>query len=197
MKRVTAIRLGLLGIVIIAMGGLAYAANRPFDGGDTKAGAAKGAPTSPPAKAASGLPIERIVLQGQDFDLEVAATDADIQRGLSKRAEIKPNTGMIFIFPSGNERGFWMINCLVDMDIAYLAPDGTVLSVYAMKKEAPQAADESDNDYHNRLKRYQSGPGVQFAIETPAGTNDALKIKPGVKIAIDRRKLMGYLKPAK
>lgn len=197
MKRVTAIRLGLLGIVVVAMGGLAYAANRPFEGQDTKVGAAKGATNPPPAKAASGLAIERIVIQGQDFDLEVAANDADIQRGLSKRAEIKPKTGMIFVFPSGNERGFWMINCLVDMDIAYLAPDGTVLSVFTMKKESPQAADESDNDYHNRLKRYPSGPGAQFAIETPAGTNDALKIKPGVKIAIDRRKLMSYLKPVK
>lgn len=190
MKRKTIIRIGLLALVIVVMGGLAYAVNQTAGGVDEKTVSAK----EPPLKAKSGLPVERIVIQGQDFDLEVAANDADIQRGLSKRPEIAPKTGMIFVFSAGNDRSFWMINCLVDMDIAYLSADGTVLSVYSMKKEAPKSESESDNDYQNRLKRYPSGPGVQFAIETPAGTNDALKIKPGVKILIDRRKLMGYLK---
>ena len=189
MKRSTAIRIGLLAIVVIAMGGLAFAANRT-DGKDDKSASGK----APPVKAKSGLPIERVVIQGEDFDLEVAANDANIQRGLSKRPEIAPKTGMIFIFPSGNDRSFWMINCLIDMDIAYLAPDGTVVSVYTMKKEEPQARTESDFDYQTRLKRYPSGPGIQFVIETPAGTNDALKIKPGVKISIDRSKMAGYLK---
>ena len=189
MKRTTAIRIGLLALVVIVMGGLAYAANRN-DSKDDKTASGK----TPPVKAKSGLPVERVVIQGEDFDLEVAANDANIQRGLSNRPEIAPKTGMIFVFPSGNDRSFWMINCLIDMDIAYLAPDGTVVSVFSMKKEAPKSESESENQYQNRLKRYPSGPGVQFVIETPAGTNDALKIKPGVKIAIDRSKMAGYLR---
>ena len=133
MARSTAVRLGLLALVIIAMGGLAYAASRGGDDVTTKS-----AIKAPPTKAKSGLPIERINIQGQDFDLEVASTEAEIQYGLSKRSEIPEKTGMLFIFPSGNDRNFWMINCLVDMDIAYLSPDGTVISVYTMKKEAPR-----------------------------------------------------------
>ncbi len=190
MTRATSIRLGLLLLVIVVMGGLAYAANRSMD--DTAKDSA--ARAGQPSKAASGLPIEYINLQGTLFALEVAATDADIAKGLSKRAEIPPKTGMIFVFPGGNERSFWMIDCLVDMDIAYLSPDGTVLAIYTMKKEEPRGEKESELDYQNRLKRYLSGPGVQFAIETPAGTNDALKIKPGVKIPIDRRVLLQHLK---
>ncbi len=148
---------------------------------------------TPPAKAASGLPVERIMLGGESFDLEVAATEQSIAKGLSKRTEIPKNTGMVFVFPAGNERFFWMIDCFVDIDIAYLASDGTVVSVYTMKKEAPRQDGESNATYESRLKRYNSGPGVQFAIETPAGTNDALKIKPGVKIPIDRKRLLGHL----
>jgi len=148
---------------------------------------------APPTKAASGLPVERIMFGGEPFDLEVAATEQAIAKGLSKRTEIPKNTGMVFVFPAGNERFFWMIDCFVDIDIAYLASDGTVVSVYTMKKEAPRQEGESNGAYEARLKRYNSGPGVQFAIETPAGTNDALKIKPGVKIPIDRKKLLGYL----
>lgn len=148
---------------------------------------------TPPAKAGSGLPVERIMLGGEPFDLEVAATEQSIAKGLSKRTEIPKNTGMVFVFPAGNERFFWMIDCFIDIDIAYLASDGTVVSVYTMKKEAPRQEGESNATYESRLKRYNSGPGVQFAIETPAGTNDALKIKPGVKIPIDRKRLLGYL----
>ncbi|MSQ90932.1 MAG: DUF192 domain-containing protein [Phycisphaerales bacterium] len=185
MKKTTLIRVGLLAIVIAAMGGLAYAANWN-SGDDAKA-------TKPPVKAKSGLPVEQLIVQGTLFDLEVAANTVDIARGLSKRTEIAEKTGMIFVFPSGNERFFWMIDCLIDLDIAYLSADGTVLSVYTMKKEAPRGKDESDMAYENRLKRYPSGAGAQFAIETPVGTNAALKIKPGLKIDINRKKLLGYL----
>lgn len=189
MKRSTSIRLALLVGVIVVMGGLAYAANRSLE-----QGTAKSDPAGPPAPslAASGLPVERVMIQGQNFDLEVAATEADIAKGLSKRTEIPPHTGMIFVFPSGNERSFWMVDCLIDMDIAYLATDGTVLTVYSMKMEPLRGESESKLDYENRLKRYLSGSGVQFAIETPAGTNDALKIKPGVKIPIDRKSLLNH-----
>ncbi len=186
MKKRTMIRIGLLALVIVAMGGLAYAANRAADG--------PGATTkAPPSSDKKGLPIEQVTLQGSVFNLEVAANPTDIARGLSKRVEIPPNSGMIFVFSSGNDRSFWMIDCLVDMDIAYLSADGTVLSVYTMKKEAPRGEREPAAEYEARLKRYLSGPGAQFVIETPAGTNEALKIKPGVKVALNRKRLMSFL----
>lgn len=187
MKKSTAIRIGLLALVIITMGGLAYAANR---GGD---GAVTNTSKTPPAKAKSGLPIEAVTLQGKVFQLEVAANQADIARGLAMRTEIAAGTGMIFVFSAGNERSFWMKDCLIDMDIAFLAPDGTVLRVHTMKKVEPRGEREPAADYHARLKLYASGPGAQFAIETPAGTNDALKIKPGVKIDINRQNLLRHL----
>jgi len=184
MQKATLIKLIIAATVIVA-GGVAFAATMSIP---------QAKPTDPPpAKAASGLPVERIMFGGQPFDLEVAATEQAIAKGLSKRTEIPKNTGMVFVFPAGNERFFWMIDCLVDIDIAYLSADGTVVSVYTMKKEPPRQEGESSGTYEARLKRYNSGPGVQFAIETPAGTNDALKIKPGVKIPIDRKRLLGYL----
>lgn len=185
MKKTTLIRIGLLALVIVAMGGLAYAVNQS-GGDDVKQ-------PKPPVKAKSGLPAEQVTLQGKVFDLEVAANPADIARGLSKRTEIPPQTGMIFVFPAGNDRSFWMIDCLVDMDIAYLSADGTVLRVYSMKKEPPRGEREPNAAYEARLKRYLSGPGAQFAIETPVGTNEALKITPGIKVDINRAKLMSYL----
>ena len=190
MTRATATRLGLLLVVIVVMGGLAYAANRSVD---ERVKSSQGSAT-PGTTAQSGLPIENVKIQGTDFALEVAANEKDIAKGLGKRNEIPAKTGMIFVFSAGNDRSFWMIDCLVDMDIAYLAPDGTVLTIYTMKMEAPRGEKESQHEYEGRLKRYRSGPGAQFAIETPAGTNDALKIKPGVKIPIDRRSLMTHLR---
>jgi uncharacterized membrane protein (UPF0127 family) len=184
MRKSTIIKL-VIATTVTIVGGVALAATMSAPQAKTT--------TAPPAKAASGLPIERIQFGGEPFDLEVAATEQAISKGLSKRTEIPKNTGMIFVFPSGNERFFWMIDCFVDIDIAYLSADGTVVSVYTMKKELPRQEGESNTTYEARLKRYNSGPGVQFAIETPAGTNEALKIKPGVRIPIDRRKLLGHL----
>lgn len=184
MQKSTIVKL-IIGSAVTIVGGVALAATMSVPQGKVA--------DAPLAKAASGLPIERIQFGGEPFDLEVASTEQAIAKGLSKRTEIPKNTGMVFVFPSGNERFFWMIDCLVDIDIAYLAADGTVVSVYTMKKESPRQEGESNTTYESRLKRYHSGPGVQFAIETPAGTNEALKIKPGVKIPIDRKRLLGYL----
>ena len=185
MNRARAIRWALLLGVVVVMGGIAYAAGRASE----QTGKADAPPS---AKAASGLPVERVMIQGKQFDLEVAATEADIARGLSKRTSIDPGTGMIFVFPGGSERSFWMIDCLVDMDIAFLSPDGTVLAVHEMKKEELRKPTESKYEYEARLKRYLSGPGAQFAIETPAGTSAALKIVPGTKIQLDRKSLLTH-----
>lgn len=139
---------------------------------------------------ASGLPLERVSIGSRNFDFEVAATEAAIQRGLGGRSEIPEDGGMIFVFPFPSNHSFWMRDCLVDIDIAFLDRDGVVVAAYEMKAEPLRGESEPETAYFARLARYPSGPKAHFAVETRAGTNKALGIAVGSKIAVDPARLL-------
>jgi uncharacterized membrane protein (UPF0127 family) len=138
----------------------------------------------------SGLPLERVTVGDRNFDFEVAANDAAIQRGLGGRREIAEDGGMIFVFPFASNHSFWMRDCLIDIDIVFLDRDGMVVAAYEMKAEPLRGEAESEAAYFARLGRYPSGPKAHFAVETRAGTNKALGIAVGSKIAVDPARLL-------
>jgi uncharacterized membrane protein (UPF0127 family) len=155
---------------------------------------------TPPASAtgaklsAAGLPIETVTLGARPFELEVAATPKSVERGMSRRTDIPDGTGMIFVFPSKRILSFWMIDCLVDIDVAYLDRTGKVVSTYTMKVEPPQGAGESREAYTTRLKRYPSAEEAVFAIEVRAGLLEKLGVKPGTAVKVDYAKLRSHLR---
>lgn len=144
--------------------------------------------------AKSGLPLETITLGGKPFELEVAATPKSVERGMSGRTEIADGTGMIFVFPESRILSFWMIDCLIDIDVAYLDRTGKVISTYTMRAEPPQAKGESREAYTSRLKRYPSADDAIFAIEVKAGLLEKLGVRPGSTVKVDYAKLRRYLR---
>jgi uncharacterized membrane protein (UPF0127 family) len=91
------------GLPLLLVVGLLLAAAAP-------AGEAK--PDKPKAP-----PREEIVIAGEKFKLEVAASPPSRARGLMERTEIDEHGGMLFIYRDVRRRSFWMKNCLVDIDL--------------------------------------------------------------------------------
>ena len=139
--------------------------------------------------ACGGSDPGRIEIKGEVFNLTISADDATRARGLGGVAEIPEHGGMIFAFRSPEPQGFWMRDCITDMDILYVDPQGFVVSAYTMVAEAPRAEGESEQDYFARLKRYPSGKPAQFVIELKARTIDRLGIVPGTKVTLDAKAL--------
>jgi uncharacterized protein len=141
----------------------------------------------------------RVTLGGKPFTLEVAADNATRYKGLSGRASIEDDGGMIFVFSRPQILRFVMRDCLIDIDIIYLDSMGTVVRTHAMKLEAPRgpgegAVGETNPTYDGRLKSYSSGLAAQFAIEIQPGMIEKLGIKQGDRIELNLRKLKGALK---
>lgn len=67
----------------------------------------------------------------QGFEFEIVASAEARIRGLSGRAEVPANYGMLFVFPEANRHGFWMKDMLVPIDIIWLADDGTIIGIDA------------------------------------------------------------------
>jgi uncharacterized membrane protein (UPF0127 family) len=126
---------------------------------------------------------------GQRFRLTVSSSDPTRQRGLGGVADIPADGGMIFVFPDCRMRGFWMKDCVTDMDIVYLDGLGYVTAIHTMRMEPPKRADETDFAYEDRLPRYSSVLPSQFVIELRKGRAAELGLRTQQKIDLDREAL--------
>ncbi len=111
-----------------------------------------------------------MTLGGQPFTLEVAANDADRQRGLMYRDAMPADHGMIFVFPDVAQRAFWMKNTRIPLDIVYVDELGKVVRVAQMKP-----FDESG---------VPSILPVKYAIELNVDTAKRLNITAGDVVRI-------------
>lgn len=125
---------------------------------------------SAPAPSPSGLPTVEMKLGTRTYKLEVAATDADRQKGLMQRDTMPEDHGMIFVFPDEAERAFWMKNTRIPLDILYIAADGRVVSIKQMK---PYDLNTTPSD----------GP-AKWAIELNKGQAAVAGVKPGDVLTI-------------
>ena len=121
------------------MGGLAagaaLAACSPVAAGDT-AGNAAGAAASAPAPRLhpiSGLAVIPLTVTGargvHRFQVEVAATASEQERGLMFRREMGADEGMIFPTDPPRRTAFWMRNTVIGLDILFIGADHKVLNI--------------------------------------------------------------------
>lgn len=66
---------------------------------------------------------------------EVAASDADRQRGLMQRTGLGPNQGMLFVFPQAARHCMWMKNTLIALSVAFISEDGKIINIADMQPQ--------------------------------------------------------------
>lgn len=117
------------------------------------------------APVVNARPVRKITKIGTFFDeedpvtsvfLEVADTPESRKIGLMGRDDVPEIYGMLFEGLSGGGH-FWMKNCLVPIDVAFLDKDGFVRQTYAMK------VDKEGNEH------YDYGDDVVAAVELHGG----------------------------
>lgn len=74
-----------------------------------------------------------IQIGNQSFEVEIAQTQSQRQRGLMFREELKPNTGMFFVFETENIYPFWMKNTLIPLDIIWFDKNGIIVDIQSME----------------------------------------------------------------
>jgi len=113
-----------------------------------------------------------VVIGATPLTLEVVSTEASREQGLSGRGSLAPGTGMLFVFDSDGQWGFWMKDMLFNIDMVWVAADGTVVTV---------AKDVSPDTYPQVF--YPSSP-ARYVLELPAGFADSHHLAEGSKIVI-------------
>ncbi len=136
----------------------------------------------------------KVTAAGTAFTVKLALDDASREKGLGGVASLAPDEGMLFVFTDSQTRNFWMVDCLMDIDIAFVDPFGFVTAVHTMPKEPLQAQGETRDDYYKRLTRYPSLAPAQYAFEVAPGRLKELGVKRGMRLEFDRDTLKKHAK---
>lgn len=98
---------------------------------------------------------------GHALRVETAVNSEQRAHGFMYWRRLSRDDGRIFVYPSEQDQGFWMMNCYIDLDIAFFRADGTLLNVVETRKyEDPKV----DPGRHSR----SAGP-AQYVVETNYG----------------------------
>lgn len=119
----------------------------------------------------------QLEIDGHKFFVELAQEPAVQRQGLSGRASLASDTGMLFIYPEKQNLVFWMKDMNFSLDLLWI--DGDTDTVVALEKNmlAP-APGTTDQD----LLTYAAPKAVDKVFEINAGLIDQYGIKVGDKI---------------
>ncbi len=96
----------------------------------------------PPTSMVQQAPSLRTIHLGdQAIRVSVADTPESRQKGLSGRAGLAPDEGILFVFPQDGKHGFWMKDMRFSIDILWLNADGRI--VHIAKSVSPSTYPQS------------------------------------------------------
>ncbi|MBI3884867.1 MAG: DUF192 domain-containing protein [Opitutae bacterium] len=121
---------------------------------------------TPPKTVLDFFPIK---IGARTVRMQIAALPAEQQQGLMFRKTMGDDEGMIFVFTSPQQMGFWMRNTTLPLDIGYIDPTGELKEIYPM-----YPLDERSVSSRSR--------NIQFCLEMNQGWFKANGVKPGDKL---------------
>ncbi len=130
-------------------------------------------------ESAAGLPVVGLQVGDTRYAVELVTTDATRAKGMGGRRAFPAGTAMLFVNPDDRVRRYWMVDCLVDIDVAFIDRFGRITAMHRMKAEPPRGRGERADRYTSRLKRYSSRRPARYALELPSGELTRLGLKVG------------------
>lgn len=103
------------------------------------------------------------------FEVEVAITPAEQEKGLMFRKALGPDTGMLFPMDPPRTASFWMKNTLIPLDMLFIRTDGTIAFIGANAQPYSQ-------------EPVSAGIPVAAVLELAGGRAAALGIKEGDRV---------------
>lgn len=117
--------------------------------------------------------VSQVCFKMQCFNVEVAKTIMEKERGLMFRKSLADDAGMLFVYDIEGWRNIWMKNTLIPLDIIWLDKNKEVIFLV---KDAPP-------DQNNNIARFEPDKKAQYVLEINAGWIDKLGLRVGDKMA--------------
>ena len=102
------------------------------------------------------------------FNLEMADTEAERERGLMFRTTLAPDAGMLFDYHHEQLAYFWMQNTLIPLDMIFIGEDGIVKTIHVNARPMDTTP-------------IPSQVPVRFVLEIAGGRSVEIGLKAGDK----------------
>ena len=124
-------------------------------------------------------PLKTIEIQfgNTKYNLEVATSMAQKQKGLGSRQNLCSTCGMIFVSGNDGIQPFWMKDTLISLDMIWVKSDGEIVSIQTAKTETGTPL--------TQLRIYQNTIPAKYVIELNAGDASKLNLKIGDHIKLN------------
>ncbi len=109
----------------------------------------------------------QLEIGGKIIQIEIADTNTERTQGLSDRASLPQDTGLLFIFPSPTTPGFWMKDMRFSIDIIWLDENWKIIGIE--KNLAPESYP----------KLFYPPSPIKYVLEVNAGFSDKNNLKVG------------------
>ncbi len=113
-------------------------------------------------------PTIETTLGSGTYHLWIADTSASRKQGLSGVKNLKPNAGLLMVYPDSDYHGIWMKDMEVALDILWLDEHKKI--VYIVKNVSPE---------YSTSKSFKPNTPALYVIELPAGSVQKAGIKTG------------------
>lgn len=97
----------------------------------------------------------------ESMRVEVAVTGAEKQCGLMHRLGMPENQGMLFVYSSVHDGGFWNCNTFIPLSLAWIDSDGEIVALTDMEAMTPGEPQDTRSD--------KPGVPYQYVIEANQG----------------------------
>jgi hypothetical protein len=120
----------------------------------------------------SSLPVTRMKIGSEEFNLEIAVSDHDQELGLMHRDGMDSDHGMIFPMARQEVQKFWNHDVRFPLDVIFLDSGGRVVSIKRL-----EPFDE---------RTVPSDVPAKYAIELNAGTVNRLHLSVGDRLEVPK-----------
>ena len=108
-----------------------------------------------------------------DVTLEYALTSAERAQGLSGRANLPQQTGLLFIFPYADRYNFWMKDMHFPIDIIWIDADRRVVGI------------EQNVEPDSYPQTFSPGVAVPYVLEVNAGFAQTYGVRVGDSLILE------------
>jgi len=121
--------------------------------------------------------IVQVCYKDHCFDVELALSIEEKNKGLAFREELDMNKGMFFVYEDEKERSFWMKNVLIPLDIIWINENNNVVFISENTQPCSESFCESINP----------GKNAKYVLEINAGLSKGIGLIVGDNIDFIKR----------
>ena len=115
------------------------------------------------------------------FNVEVAKTNEELEKGLMFRQQLGENNGMLFVFSKEAIYPFWMKNTLIPLDMIWINSENKIVFIKHNAEPCPSAQTSKETDCKNINPEVKA----KYVLEINSGISEKLGLKAGDVVNID------------